>query len=144
MAKIPSPSEPTQSTLKGKLSDSTAPAETDPGVAKSVTGAGIFLLLMLPLVAWRNLEMLNPDAVAYLRIASYYANTQTDLAISGYWGPLLSWLLAPLLKLGIEPLIAARTVMAVSAVIFWLGCMAVFRSFPLRPGIHALGTWLAA
>ena len=125
-------------------SDSTAPAETDPGVAKSVTGAGIFLLIMLPLVAWRNLEMLNPDAVAYLRIASYYANGQTDLAISGYWGPLLSWLLAPLLKLGMEPLIAARSAMAVSAVIFWLGCMAVFRSFPVRPTIHVLGAWLAA
>src|SRR5262245_11206966 len=110
---------------------------------RSLGRSALALVVMLGVVAWRNLEMLNSDAIAYLRIASYYAHGQTDLAISGYWGPLLSWLLAALLKVGIKPLIAARLAMAVSAAIFWLGCLAVFRSFQLPPRMSALGSWLA-
>src|SRR5439155_13168860 len=44
---------------------------------------------------------------------------------------------------GIKPLITARVVMAVSSVIFWLGCRAVFRSFRLPSAMCALGSWLA-
>ncbi len=74
---------------------------------------------------------LNTDAVAYLRIASYYAEGKWDLAVSGYWGPLASWLMVPLLKLGMPMLLAGRVFMGLSAVIFWVGCIAVFRSFGL-------------
>jgi hypothetical protein len=121
-----------------------APVGAGFSVGKSEMWAGVFLVVMLPVVAWRNLEMLNPDAVAYLRIASYYVHGRTDLAISGYWGPLLSWGLAPLIAVGMEPLIAARIVMAISAIIFWLGCVAVYRIFPLPKAPRALGAWLAA
>lgn len=74
---------------------------------------------------------LNTDAVAYLRLASYYANGKWDLAISGYWGPLISWLLAPLLKLGVPPLVAARAIMAFSSVLFLWGCLVVYQAFAL-------------
>ena len=74
---------------------------------------------------------LNTDAVAYLRIAEYYATGQWHLAVSGYWGPMLSWLMAPLLKFGVPPLFAARVLMAFSALVFLSGCVCVFRTFEL-------------
>src|ERR1700757_2469317 len=49
-------------------------------------------------VYFRN--ALNTDAVPSLRIANYYAVAKLDLAVSGYWAPFLSWLMAPLLKAG--------------------------------------------
>ena len=64
--------------------------------------------VLLAVAAWRNLHQLNPDAIAYMRIAGYYANGQTELAVTGYWGPLLSWLMVPLLKVGAPPLVAGK------------------------------------
>ena len=80
------------------------------------------------LLGWHFRHALNTDAVAYIRIASYYADGNTALAVSGYWGPLLSWLIAGFLKLGAPELIAARLAMTVSAQVFLWGCVAVFRS----------------
>ena len=47
--------------------------------------------VLLLLAALQNLDALNTDAVAYIRIAGYWAEWNPELMISGYWGPLLSW-----------------------------------------------------
>ena len=70
----------------------------------------------------QNRHNLNTDAVAYLRIAGYYAQGHTELAVSGYWGPMLSWMIAVLLKFHAAPLVAARVVMGAAAILFSLGC----------------------
>ncbi|HVR36498.1 MAG TPA: hypothetical protein VMS21_11670 [Methylomirabilota bacterium] len=103
------------------------------------TLAGLCVVL-----GWRNIEALNSDAVAYLRIASYYAGGQVDLMVSGYWGPMLSWLMAPLLAVGVDALAAGRCIMGASAVVFWAGCMAMFRAWDLPPRWLNLGGWVAA
>ncbi len=86
---------------------------------------------LLAWAAWRNAGALNADAIAYLRLAGYYAEGRLDLAVSGYWGPLLSWLIAPLLKLGLPPLAAGRLVMALSTLLFLAGVWAVLRRFAM-------------
>ncbi|MGH8984329.1 MAG: glycosyltransferase [Acidimicrobiia bacterium] len=48
------------------------------------------------------------DGLAYVRIAQYYSDGDFAHAINGFWGPLYSWLLAPLLRIGIEPLLATK------------------------------------
>jgi hypothetical protein len=108
--------------------------------------AWVFVAQVLALVAmgWWRRHALNPDGVAYLRIAGYNAHGQTGLAVSGYWGPLLSWLMAPGLAAGMSPLVVARVVMALTAVIFLLGCVAVFRAFQLPARWQLWGAWLAA
>jgi hypothetical protein len=80
-------------------------------------------------VYFRN--ALNTDAVAYLRLAHYYAAGNLDLAVSGYWGPLLSWLMAPLLKAGLSKLAAGRLAMGFSALVFLAGSVAAYRAFKL-------------
>ncbi|HON07136.1 MAG TPA: hypothetical protein PLW02_03435, partial [Verrucomicrobiota bacterium] len=82
---------------------------------------------------------MNTDAVAYLRIGQYYADANFDLAINGYWGPLFSWLLVPFLKIGIPPLISARILMALSAILFYFACDYFFKRSNLREEWGAAG-----
>src|SRR5262245_47309264 len=79
-----------------------------------------------------------------MRIASYYAAGRTDLAISGYWGPLLSWLLVPWLKAGVTPVVAARIVMGLSALYFLWACWRVLVRFGLRGPPLSWALWSVA
>ena len=99
---------------------------------------------LLAVAAARNLQQLNPDAIAYLRIAGYYAGGQMELAVTGYWGPLLSWLMVPLLKADAAPLVAGRVVMVVSGVVFLAGAVSVFRAFRLPRVALLTGACIAA
>lgn len=87
---------------------------------------------------------LNTDAVAYLRIAHYYSTGHLDLAVSGYWGPLASWIMAPFLKLGFPALLVARAFMAFSAILFVGGCLTLYRALNLASSWTMAGTLLAA
>jgi hypothetical protein len=89
--------------------------------------------------AWIFQDALNPDGIAYLQIASHYAHGQPGLGISGHWGPLLSWLMAPFLRAGIPPPATARVVMALSAIIFLLGCRRIFCRAKLGGGLFYWG-----
>lgn len=53
---------------------------------------------------------INPDGVSYIAVARKYAAGDFAHAVNAYWGPLYCWLLAPLLKAGIDPLLAAKIV----------------------------------
>jgi hypothetical protein len=78
-------------------------------------------VMLLSIAGWHNRHViLIADAVSYIRIASYYLHGQFGLAVSGYWGPLFSWLMAPWLALVHSPLDAARIAMGMSAVVFCL------------------------
>jgi hypothetical protein len=116
------------------------------GKGRRLTGTiavGLAQIVLLALAGWVRRHALNPDGVAYLRIAGYYAHGPLALAVSGYWGPLLSWLMTPLLAAGLPPLPAARVVMALTAVFFLRSCLAVFRAFELPETFQRLGAWLA-
>jgi len=63
-------------------------------------------------------HQLNVDGVAYLRIARYYAAGNLDLAVTGYWAPLLSWLLVPGQLLGLDLRLASKGLNAVAGVLF--------------------------
>jgi hypothetical protein len=107
--------------------------------------AGVFAVQIagLMVAAWMFRDALNPDGVAYLQIASHYAQGRIGLAISGHWGPLLSWLMAPFLMAGLPPLATARVVMALSAIIFLLGCRRIFCRAKLA-GLFYWGLWTMA
>ena len=79
-----------------------------------------------------NLTRLNTDAIAYMRVAEYWASGNFEFAINGYWGPLLSLLMVPFLWLGIEPLIAGKLTMLISSLVFFHGSQFLARSAGLR------------
>jgi hypothetical protein len=104
----------------------------------------IFQFVALMIAAGLFRQALNPDAVAYLQIAQHYVNGETSLAISGHWSPLISWIIAIFLKLGLPPLFAARLFMILSAMIFLLGCLRLFRQFKISGNLLIWGMWMAA
>ncbi len=101
-------------------------------------------LALLALAGWHFRHALNPDGIAYLRIAHYYATGNTELMVSGYWGPMLSWLMAPLLGFGCPRLLTARLVMAATAIGFLLVSIHTFRRFRLPNRAVTAGSLLVA
>ncbi|MDD2772577.1 MAG: hypothetical protein PHP45_02660 [Elusimicrobiales bacterium] len=51
---------------------------------------------------------IDADGISYLSIAKHYLDGDFARAVNGYWGPLLSWLIAPFMALGANPLVAAK------------------------------------
>lgn len=88
-------------------------------------GIGVLVVQtpLLILAAVNSTHSITPDGVAYLRIAKYYRDGQFGLAVNGYWGPLLSWLGIPFIKLSKNPVIAGRIVLVFSALVFSLGSL---------------------
>lgn len=64
-------------------------------------------LLLLPAFQFQ----INPDGICYLDIAKEYALGDFRNAVNGYWSPLISWLTAPFLAMGIPGQIAIKGVL---------------------------------
>jgi len=89
-----------------------------------------WLLLAVPLLAWAAIRVagaMNPDGIAYVRLGGYWASGRVSLAVSGYWGPFLPWLMVPFRWLGLSPLAAGRAAIVVSALVFVAGGTAFLR-----------------
>ncbi|MGH7215287.1 MAG: hypothetical protein ACREIT_11040 [Tepidisphaeraceae bacterium] len=72
---------------------------------------------------WRY--QMNPDGVGYLSVARKYLDGHFFDAINAYWSPLYSWLLVPLLAVGIHGLLATKVLaVAIGAgvlcVVWWI------------------------
>lgn len=61
------------------------------------------------------------DGVSYLAIARRYAEGDLAGAVNGYWGPLLSWLAAVPLALGVPPVPAGHLAMLVGVALVVVG-----------------------
>ena len=86
---------------------------------------GSYCLLCGAMLPW-FLHRVAPDAVSYLTIARKYRAWEFIDAVNGYWSPLLSWLVAPLLCLGAPTEVTAKCLQVVIgagglAVVWWLG-----------------------
>ncbi|MGB9937445.1 MAG: hypothetical protein ACPK7O_06965 [Methanobacterium sp.] len=51
---------------------------------------------------------INPDGISYINIAQVYLSGNWHDALNGYWGPLFSWLLTPLLQIGFNGVFASK------------------------------------
>ncbi len=101
-------------------------------------------MFLLGTLGYRQRYFCSADGYSYIRIAQYYAIGRFDLAVSGYWGPMLSWLIAPLLHFIPNPIFAGRVVMGFSAIIFTVGCLAVWYRMDIPPLGLMIGSWLVA
>src|SRR5947208_12224961 len=61
-------------------------------------------ILLFPLYRFQ----IDPDGISYINIAHLYAIGDFHDAINGYWGPLISWLLVPLLLAKLQPLLICK------------------------------------
>ena len=92
----------------------------------------IQLAFLLPAIHVTR-DIWDVDSVAYVRTAQYYLNGQLNLAVNGYFGPLLSWIMIPFLWLSIDPVISSIMAMGVSAIVFQIGAILFLRALGLTP-----------
>src|SRR5215468_761991 len=98
--------------------------------------------MMVPL-AFAFSSQINPDGVAYLRIAGYYLSGDLGKAVSGYWSPLYSWLLMPWLALGVPGLLATKLLAVLLALCWVVGVACLGRRY-LESGIMRASLVVAA
>jgi hypothetical protein len=95
----------------------------------SLLANGALLLvasLLIAVIAFRTrLEMTNIDGISYMSIAKQYAEWHWADAVNGYWSPMVSWLMAPFIAVGVGQTTAF-------AIVNTLSCVAVL----------AMGAWL--
>src|SRR5262245_9047810 len=83
----------------------------------------------------RHRDLMNPDAICYLRNALYVSRGDLARSVSGVWSPLVSWCVAPLLAAGLDPLHALYAVHALwGAVLILFAALLVRRATDLSPG----------
>ena len=68
---------------------------------------GIYLILGVFFLKYYQ-HQINADGISYISISQKYLTGDFSNAVNGYWGPLISWLLAPFLFFGLNPLLAAK------------------------------------
>ena len=86
-----------------------------------------FYLVVATCLAVLSRDQLNPDGVAYIQVARNYAAGRFDLAVNSYWGPLLSWVLVPLVWLRADLQLAVKLMGVVLGLGFALGSVGLFR-----------------
>jgi len=77
------------------------------------------------------------DAIGYMEVAHHYLKSEWKLAVNGFWNPLHSWLVLPLLKLGLNDWAAFK----ISNLFFSLGSLCMLYSLLNK---FELSLWLKA
>src|ERR1044071_2418340 len=113
-------------------------------VIAGIASAIAIQIFLLVLSERSNLYLINPDGISYILLARHYLKGEFALAVSGYWSPLITWMMLPSLGLGQDPLVAARIIASVAAFVFLCGCISVFRSIQMQPSVLVLATWIVA
>jgi len=92
------------------------------------------VLILYGILAWRiginRIGHINPDGLSYLTIAREVA--EGNLVVRGYWAPLISWLIAPLISIGVPPQEGYFYVMGVSGFLWILVSMLLAKRFGIR------------
>lgn len=105
------------------------------------------LIIQVPLLiisGFNNPDWMNPDSISYLRVAQYYLQGNYHLAVNGYWGPLFSWLIVPVLPLVNDPVSGFRIGDWISSVIYLTGGIMVLRALGFDRFTVAAGAMLTA
>lgn len=69
-----------------------------------------YIILAL-IFSYSHRYYINPDGITFLRLAGYIVEGNFQYSVTSHWGPLLSWLMAPLLFLGFDGIATGRILM---------------------------------
>jgi hypothetical protein len=89
--------------------------------------------LLLPFYRYE----LTPDSITYLAIAKQYASGYFGEAVSGYWAPLFSWLIAPVLVLHVPEILAAKIICVAAAVFALISLHTLAGLYPMSTACRA-------
>jgi hypothetical protein len=86
---------------------------------------------------------LAPDVISYLSIGRDYAAGRWSEGINGYWGPLMSWLLAPLLAMHAADSTAVKGVAFIAGLAAFSGATALSQRFAMSRPTRAIALAIA-
>lgn len=104
----------------------------------------VFYFLIASFVVMKSLDAIDIDGVSYILLAQHYLNSEWNLAVSGYWSPLITWLLIPLIAIGLDPLHAFRYLLVLSGAGFVLAAWKLSDRFSIAPHFRLAATGCAA
>ena len=106
------------------------PARTSRGWVLVLVGLHVLLAGVLVRAVYQSrFELSNIDGISYINIARQYLEGHTDAAVNAYWSPLVSWLMVPLMALGVGDSAALVAVSAAGGLVATaLACRLVLRA----------------
>lgn len=99
-----------------------------------LTGYMVLGFMLMNLYA----HQMTTDSPSYISIAQKYAQGHFHDAINWVWSPLISWLLAPFVLMGIHPLDAIKIIGLMTGMAGLLACRQISREFGIPDKIQIL------
>jgi hypothetical protein len=84
---------------------------------------------------------LNIDTVSYISIAQKYLRADWSHAVNGFWGPLYSWLMIPLMAVGVDAAASALAASLGGGLVALLGVIRLSRQFEMSEEIRWSILW---
>ncbi len=75
---------------------------------------------------------INTDATSYISIAQKYARGEFAGAVNAIWQPLFSWLMAPFIFSGLDPLLSAKLVQILAGMLALVSCGLLALKMPIE------------
>ncbi len=111
--------------------------------AASLGPFALYLLLIGALFPFFR-YLLAPDSISYISIAQHYADGYWSEAINTSWSPLISWLIVPLLWIGVPGVLAAKLVCIASGILLLFGVRILARGFEISPRLEIVMMYTAS
>ncbi len=83
-------------------------------------------------------HQMTTDSTSYISIAQKYAQGHFHDAINWTWSPLISWLLAPFVLIGIHPLYAIKIIALITGMAGLVACRQISREFDIPDKIQTI------
>lgn len=93
--------------------------------------SGLLLMRLVP-------HHMTTDTPSYVSVARSYAEGRFHDAVNWVWSPLISWLLAPLIRVGMDPISALHLLALATGIAGLIACRGVFRELGIPERIQSI------
>lgn len=93
-----------------------------------------FFILLFPLYRY----IFDQDSIGYSAVAERLASGNFFKSINGLWSPLSSWLVVPLIKCGIDPILGFKYINGLTGLLLLIASWQLLKKFEITDGLKAL------
>lgn len=93
--------------------------------------AAFYMILFFLLFPWYQ-YVLDIDAISYIHVAERFAKGNYYHSINGYWSPLISWILVPFIKAGMDPVFSAKYINGLLGLLTLFSCFSLMDKFSIH------------
>ena len=111
---------------------------------KYLIGIVLFYLFCASIIGFASRYDLNPDMISYLRLSGYVAEGNFSQSVTGWWAPMITWVMAPFLYFGISEIVTTRIVTALSGLASVIGVWFLAGRFIVSPVVKCMTVLISA